>query len=68
MNPQGTEDRPRHFPAGFTEYVPTSVSEKFPPCHVTDDDVEPGLDGGRLEIDAILAYQFVQEWDGSWIL
>ena len=64
VNPHDTEDRPRHLPAGFTEYVLASVSEKSPPFHVTDDDVESTLDVERLELDVIVAHQFIRGWGG----
>lgn len=64
VNPHDTDDRPRHLPAGFTEYVLASVSEKSPPFHVTVDDVEPTLNVERLEVDVIVAHQFVRGWGG----
>ena len=64
MNPHDTKDRPRHLPAGFTEYVLSRVSEKSPPFHATDDDVEPTLDVERLEVDVIIAHQVVRGFGG----
>lgn len=49
---------PQHFPAGLIQYVLVSVSETFPPFHVTDN-VEPIFHVERLEMDVIVAHQFV---------
>ena len=65
LNPHDTDDRPRYLPAGFTEYVLANVSEKCPPFHVTDIDVEPFVGVERLEVDSIVAHQFVRGWGGS---
>ena len=64
VNPHDTEDRPRYLPAGFTEYVLASTAEKSPPFHATVDDVELALDVERLEVDVIVAHQFVRGWGG----
>lgn len=64
MIPHVAVDRSRHLPAGFTEYVFASVSEKSLPFYVTDDDVEPTLDAERLEVDAIVAHLIVRGWGG----
>ncbi len=65
LNPHDVEDRPRYLPAGFTEYVLSSVSEKCPPFHVTDEDVEPSVDVEYLDVDSIIAHQFVRGIGGK---
>ena len=52
-------------PAGLTEYVLASVSEKCPPFHITDDYVEPSIDVEYLEVDTIVAHQFVRRRGGK---
>ena len=38
---------------------------KCPPFHVTDDDVEPSIDVEYLEVDTIVAHQFVRGRGGK---
>ena len=65
LNSHDADDRPRYLPAGFTEYVLVNVSEKCPHFHVTDIDVEPFVGVERLEVDSIVAHQFVRGWGGK---
>ena len=65
LNPHDVDHRPRHLPAGFTEYVLANVSEKCPPFRVTDDDVESSIDVEHLEVDTIVTHQFVRGRGGK---
>lgn len=64
VNPRDMEDRSRHLPAVFTEYVLVSVSETPPSFHVTDDYVDPTLDAECPEVDVIGAHQIVRGCNG----
>ena len=65
VNPHDVDDRPRHLPAGFTEYVLARTSRKSPPFHATEDDVESFIEVERLEVDLIVAHQFVRGSGGK---
>ena len=52
------------FPRGSLNNVLASVSEKCPPFHVTDDDVEPSIDVEYLEVDTIVAHQLLEDGVG----
>lgn len=43
FSPVNSDDRPRYLPAGFTEYVVSSWSEKFPTFHGTIMNVDSRL-------------------------
>lgn len=45
-------------------HLAATVSENFPPFHVTDDDIEHTLDLQRLKVDVIVAHQVLRGWDG----
>lgn len=64
-NPDNYDHRPRYLPAGFTEYVLSSVSGRCPPFHETNTDVEPHVDIERLRLALIVTHQFVQGWGGK---
>ena len=57
-NPDDTSDIPRHLPADLTTYLLTASDTKFPPYHVTLDDVTPPPE--RLEVEQITGHQLVR--------
>ena len=53
---------PKYLPAGLTQYVLNNFSEKFPPYHVTQDDVSAPLQ--RPEVEKITGHQSVRRRGG----
>ena len=54
-NPHDSGDMPKYLPAGLTQYVLNKLYKKFPPYHVTQDDVSTRLQ--RLEVEQITGHQ-----------
>ena len=57
-NPPDRGDMPKYFPVGLTQYMLNNFSKKFPPHHVTQDDVSTTLQ--RLEEEKITGHQSVR--------
>ena len=62
VNPHDSGDMPKYLPAGLTQHVLNNFSKKFPPYHVTQDNVSTPL--RRLEEGKITGHQSIRERDG----
>ena len=62
-NPYDADDIPRHLPAGLTQYVLHAFATKWPPYHVTTDDVAtPPI---LLDVAKITGHQCVRGRGGA---
>ena len=60
-NPHDSGDMPKYLPAGLTQYVVNIFSKKFPPYHVTQDDVSiPLQQVQRMEVEQITGDQSIR--------
>ena len=57
-NPHNSSDLPRFLPAGATPYVLSNYTNKYPPYHVTEDDVTVPIE--RLAVEKITSHRSVR--------